>query len=105
MRTYRGSICFMPSINHNLNRKEKTMSVQSEQMSGQSEQMEEFRTTDKSLSRSLYLKFLGATVGSKETGIPCNGDYTVNGDISRFKNGLLHGGPASRGKRSRRLNS
>jgi hypothetical protein len=30
-------------------------------------------------------------VVGKETGVPRNGDYTVNGDISRFKNGLLHG--------------
>jgi hypothetical protein len=74
-----------------LNRKEKMMSEQSEQM-------EEFRTNDKSHSRSLYLKFLGATVGNKETGVPCNGDYNVNGDISRFKNGLLHGGTGIEGE-------
>jgi hypothetical protein len=34
-------------------------------MSEQSEQTEEFRTSDKSHSRSLYLKFLGATVGNE----------------------------------------
>jgi hypothetical protein len=67
-------------------------------MNGQSEQMEEFRTNDKSYSRSLYLKFLGATVGNKQTGVPCSGDYNVNGDISRFKNGLLHGGTGMEGE-------
>jgi hypothetical protein len=56
------------------------------------EQCEEFKTNDQSYSRSRYLKFLGATVGNKKTGIPCEGDYNVNGDISRFKGGLLHGG-------------
>jgi hypothetical protein len=74
-----------------LKRKEKTMSEQSETM-------EEFRTNDKSHSRSLYLKFLGATVGNRETGVPCNGDYNVNGDISRFRNGLLHGGRDAEGE-------
>ena len=58
-------------------------------MSGQ---MEEMITSEKSYSRSRYLKFLGMTVGNQKTGEACNGDYTVNGDISRFKNGLLHGG-------------
>ena len=57
-----------------------------------SEQMEEIITTDKSYSHSRYLKFLGVVVGNQKTGVVCNGDYTVNGDISRFKNGLLHGG-------------
>jgi hypothetical protein len=56
------------------------------------EQMEEFKTNDKSYSRSRYLKFIGATVGNKTTGEACNGDYNVAGDISRFKGGLLHGG-------------
>jgi hypothetical protein len=57
-----------------------------------SEQMEEFKTNDVSYSRSRYLKFRGAAVGNKKTGVPCEGDYNVNGDISRFKHGLLHGG-------------
>jgi hypothetical protein len=30
--------------------------------------------------------------GNKQTGVPSNRDYNANGDISRFKNGLLHGG-------------
>jgi hypothetical protein len=78
-------------MKRDLNRKEKMMSEQSEQT-------EEFRTNDKSPSRSLYLKLLGATVGTKETGGPCNGDYNVNGDISRFKDGLLHGGADAEGE-------
>jgi hypothetical protein len=63
-----------------------------------SEQCEEFKTNDRSHSRSRYLKFLGATVGNKKTGIPCEGDYNVNGDISRFRNGLLHGGKGLEGE-------
>jgi hypothetical protein len=62
------------------------------------EQAEEFKTNDQSYSRSRYLKFMGATVGNKNTGIPCEGDYNVNGDISRFKGGLLHGGKDADGE-------
>lgn len=56
------------------------------------ERMEEFKTNDKGYSRSPYLRFQGVSVGNKGTGEVCEGDYTVNGDISRFKGGLLHGG-------------
>jgi hypothetical protein len=63
-----------------------------------SEQIEEFKTNDKSHSRSRYLQFLGATVGNKKAGLPCEGDYNVNGDISRFKHGLLHGGKGIEGE-------
>jgi hypothetical protein len=67
-------------------------------MGDMKEQVEEFETNDKQYSRSLYLKFLGATVGNKETGETCRGDYNVNGAISRFKNGLLHGGTGLEGE-------
>jgi hypothetical protein len=63
-----------------------------------SEQCKEFKTNDRSHSRSRYLKFLGATVGNRKTGVPCEGDYNVNGDISRFRNGLLHGGKGLEGE-------
>jgi hypothetical protein len=56
------------------------------------EDLEEFNTNDQSYSRSKYLKFQGATIGNKKEGTACNGDYNVNGDLSRFRNGLLHGG-------------
>jgi hypothetical protein len=62
------------------------------------EQVEEFKTDDKSYSRSLYLKFLGATVGNKKEGKPCEGDYNIGGKITRFKAGLLHGGKGMDGQ-------
>ena len=54
--------------------------------------MFEIQTSDKRLSRSQNLKYLGVTVFSDDTKKPCNGTYDCNVTIVRFSNGLLNGG-------------
>jgi hypothetical protein len=51
----------------------------------------ELKTQDGRYSRSAFLKYAGKTFGSEEKG-PMHGEYLVEGVITRFHNGLLHGG-------------
>jgi len=51
----------------------------------------ELKTQDARYSRSAFLKYAGKTFGSGKDGA-MHGEYLIDGVITRFHNGLLHGG-------------
>ena len=50
----------------------------------------EMKTQDARYSRSAFLKYAGKTFGSGKNGA-MHGEYLIDGVITRFHNGLLHG--------------